>query len=107
MAPDAQAKDRAQVEAAEFLAAVRKSMKRGEMSAEPELELERRQAGTSGEEEDVDEDDDDEEDIDEDDNEDDDEDDEDEDEDEEHVDNVDGPTKAASHSLAQDDFFAL
>ena len=101
MAPDAQAKDRAQVEAAEFLAAVRKSMKRGEMSAEPELELERRQAGTSGEEEDVDEDDDDEEDIDEDDNEDDDED------DDEHVDNVDGPTNAASHSLAQDDFFAL
>lgn len=104
VAPDAQASDRAQVQAAEFLTAVRKSMKRGEMSAEPEMELERRQAAkaASDEEEEQEEEQDDEDDE------------EDVDEDAEDVDNEDDDDAAsdnhgttAPHSLAQDDFFAL
>ncbi|WFD28555.1 18S rRNA maturation protein [Malassezia nana] len=104
VAPDAQASDRAQVQAAEFLASVRKSMKRGEMSAEPEMELEQRQAAKAKEEEEEggqkeeDVDDEDEEDVDED------EEDDVDDEDEEDVEEDETP---APHTLAQDDFFAL
>lgn len=91
VAPDAQSSDRAQVQAAEFLTTVRKSMKRGEMSAEPEMELERRQATASAVEEE------DEEEEDDDDNE----------EDDDNDDDDDDPSINAAHSLAQDDFFSL
>lgn len=42
--PAADAADRAQRDAAAFLRTVRKAMKHGEMSAEPEVDLERREA---------------------------------------------------------------
>ena len=44
VAPSADAPDRAHRNAAEFLSSVRKAVKKGELSAEPEVELEEREA---------------------------------------------------------------